>query len=214
MSNQIKHPVICESVNPGFMVKDVKEAADFYCNKLGFKQEFMWGEPPRFAALSLDKISVHLLTNDNNEPAGGMAYFPVDDAESLYTFHKNNGVEILEPIEDRPYDMRDYLVRDPYGNKLAFGHYIMSTKTELPIERNEITIRMEKRLLSLLQELAAYKRMSLDSLFEETFLHTFETTKDGVASPHTKGQLQYIKELKKKHGIDYDCHASYRFVES
>ncbi len=31
--------------------------------------------------------------------------------------------------------------------------------------------------------------------------------------PHTKGTLAYIQELKKKHGIDYDSHASYRFVE-
>jgi len=36
---------------------------------------------------------------------------------------------------------------------------------------------------------------------------------DGVASPHTRGDLRYIQELKKKHGIDYDAHASYRFVE-
>ena len=36
---------------------------------------------------------------------------------------------------------------------------------------------------------------------------------DGVASPHTRSQLRYIQELKAKHGIDYDCHASYRFVE-
>jgi hypothetical protein len=25
--------------------------------------------------------------------------------------------------------------------------------------------------------------------------------------------LRYIEELKKKHGIDYDSHGSYRFVE-
>jgi hypothetical protein len=34
-----------------------------------------------------------------------------------------------------------------------------------------------------------------------------------VASPHTRSQLQHIQQLKKKHGIDYDSHASYRFVE-
>ncbi|MGH7519754.1 MAG: hypothetical protein ACREMI_00600 [Gemmatimonadales bacterium] len=44
---------------------------------------------------------------------------------------------------------------------------------------------------------------------------TFEPLGDGggVASPHTKTDLRYIQELKKKHGIDYDSHASYRFVE-
>ena len=34
-----------------------------------------------------------------------------------------------------------------------------------------------------------------------------------MASPHTKSDLRYIATLKAKHGIDYDCHASYRFVE-
>ena len=50
--------------------------------------------------------------------------------------------------------------------------------------------------------------MSVNSCLEETLLHTLE----GVG-PHTKSQLKYIEELKKKHGIDYDSHASYRFVE-
>jgi len=44
-------------------------------------------------------------------------------------------------------------------------------------------------------------------------LHTFEPLADGVASPHTQRTLRYIRELKAKHGIDYDCHGSYRFVE-
>jgi len=51
-------------------------------------------------------------------------------------------------------------------------------------------------------------------MLEETFLHTFEkVSSGGVASPHTENTLSYIKELKKKHDIDYDCHASYRFIE-
>ena len=66
---------------------------------------------------------------------------------------------------------------------------------------------------SVLQDLAQHKRMSLTSCLEETLLHTFEPFGDGVASPHTKGDLRYIQELKRKHGIDYDSHASYRFVE-
>jgi hypothetical protein len=48
---------------------------------------------------------------------------------------------------------------------------------------------------------------------EETLLHTFEPLGDGVASPHTKSELRFIQELKRKHGVDYDTHASYRFVE-
>ena len=50
--------------------------------------------------------------------------------------------------------------------------------------------------------------MSLSSCLEETLLHTLE----GVG-PHTKTDLRHIAELKQKHGIDYDSHASYRFIE-
>ncbi len=46
-----------------------------------------------------------------------------------------------------------------------------------------------------------------------TDLHTNEPLGDGVASPHTWGDLRYIQELKQKHGIDYDSHGSYRLVE-
>jgi hypothetical protein len=38
-------------------------------------------------------------------------------------------------------------------------------------------------------------------------------TNEGVG-PHTQTTVHYIAELKKKHGIDYDSHASYRFVEA
>jgi hypothetical protein len=77
----------------------------------------------------------------------------------------------------------------------------------------DVPVRLEKRLAALLEDLARHKRMSLSSCLEEILLHTNEPLGDGVASPHTAGQLRYIQALKVKHGIDYDSHASYRFVE-
>ncbi len=77
----------------------------------------------------------------------------------------------------------------------------------------DVPVRLEKRLASLLQDLAAHKRMSLSSCLEEILLHTNEPLGNGVASPHTPRTLRYIQELKRKHGIDYDSHGSYRFVE-
>ena len=83
-----------------------------------------------------------------------------------------------------------------------------STGARRQIGRVEVPVRLEKRLAALLQDLAQHKRMSVDSCLEEILLHTNE----GVG-PHTKTTLRYIHELKKKYGIDYDSHASYRFVE-
>lgn len=70
------------------------------------------------------------------------------------------------------------------------------------------------RLAAALAELAARKGMSVGACLEETLLHTFEPDgKGGNVSPHTPGQMRLIQELKAKHGIDYDSHESYRFVE-
>ena len=57
------------------------------------------------------------------------------------------------------------------------------------------------------------QHMTVSCCLAEILLHTCEPHGNGVASPHTPKTLRYIQELKKKHGIDYDTHASYRFVE-
>lgn len=81
------------------------------------------------------------------------------------------------------------------------------------IERVELPVRIEKRQAALLADLAKYKCMSVSNLLEEILLHTSERIGDGVASPHTLGQLEYIQELKNKHGIDYDTHATGKNID-
>src|SRR5262249_24732812 len=101
-----------------------------------------------------------------------------------------------------------------YGHYLCFGHRLPdSAGPPVHIERVDVPVRLEKRLAALLHDLAEHKHMSVSSCLEETLLHTFNPLGEGVASPHTKRALRHIQELKKKHGIDYDTHASYRFVE-
>ena len=117
-------------------------------------------------------------------------------------------MEIVEPIADRPYGLRDYFVRDLLGYYFSFGHHLFNVGPPIKIERVDVPVRLEKRLAALLLDLARHKRMSVNSCLEEMLLHTNE----GV-SPHTQTMLRHIQELKKKHGIDYDSHGSYRFVE-
>jgi catechol 2,3-dioxygenase-like lactoylglutathione lyase family enzyme len=207
-----KPDIHCERFHATLGVSDLHAALAFYTNKLGFGQAFTWGEPLSFAGVNLGKVQIFL---DTGEPNTKHALnFVVDDADALYEFHTSNGVDVVEPIAEREYGLRDYMVRDPDGNLLGFGHYSYSFGEPLEIERVEMPIRIEKRQAALLQDLAEYKRMSLSSLLEEILLHTSEREGDGVASPHTLAQLNYIQDLKRKHGIDYDAHASYRFVET
>ena len=207
MATSVPGLVECEQVHPGLAVTDIPAAVEFYTSKLGFTTAFTWGDPPTFAGVNLDKAQM-FLRKGTPDPQGCFVSFMVGDADALYEFHRSQGVEIVEPIEDRPYGIRDYGVRDLHGYHLSFGHPSFNTGEPIKIERVEVPVRLEKRLAALLEDLAKHKRMSVNSCLEEILLHTNE----GVG-PHTKTTLKHIEELKKKHGIDYDSHASYRFVE-
>jgi catechol 2,3-dioxygenase-like lactoylglutathione lyase family enzyme len=202
--------VECERYHATLFVHDVQAAVDFYTTKLGFRLGFTWGDPITIAGVNLGDVQIFL---QKGTPNGGAVSFVVGNADDLFEFQRDNGVTVAEPPEDREYGIRDYAVLDPDGNYLAFGHYIYNVGPPVPIERVDVPVRLEKRLAALLQDLSEYKHMSLSSCLEEILLHTNEPLGDGVASPHTKSQLRHIQELKLKHGIDYDSHASYRFVE-
>jgi catechol 2,3-dioxygenase-like lactoylglutathione lyase family enzyme len=204
--------VECTRLNPSLRVRDVARAIEFYTTRLGFTLGFTWGEPLRMAGVNLAEVQIFLQQGDpGSVPA--LVYFVVDDADALHAYQAGNGAKVLSAPNDQAYELRDYTVADLDGNELTFGHYTPSREPALEVERVEVAVRLERRLAALLEDLARHKGMSVGSCLEETLLHSFEPLGDGVASPHTKGDLRFIQMLKARHGIDYDCHASYRFVE-
>jgi hypothetical protein len=101
-------------------------------------------------------------------------------------------------------------VRDLNGYLLSFGHNLLTPTASRSRRRPGAPREAVGGAAPRPGRIQAPEPLQLP---EEILLHTNEPLGDGVASPHTKGQLKYIQELKKKHGIDYDSHGSYRFVE-
>jgi hypothetical protein len=79
----------------------------------------------------------------------------------------------------------------------------------LPVERIQIGVRMEKRMVKVLKGLAEYHDMSLGDLLEGLVLHAFENI-----PPFSEETLQRIAQLKDVYGMDYDVSASHKFTES
>ncbi|HEV7427398.1 MAG TPA: VOC family protein [Thermoanaerobaculia bacterium] len=202
-----------EQHHASLAMSDIPAALDFYTTKLGFRLAITWGDPPNFAGVNLGGNVQIFLRQGTPDPNGSVVFFIVDAVDDLYEFHSANGADTAEAPSDKPWHIRDYTVRDLDGNYLVFGQRLHETEPRLKIERVDVPVRLETRIAALLTDLAAHKRMSLTSCLEEILLHTCEPLGDGVASPHTKSDLAYIQKLKAKHGIDYDSHASYRFVE-
>jgi hypothetical protein len=81
----------------------------------------------------------------------------------------------------------------------------MTTKT---IERQQIGVRIEKRLMKVLKGLAEYHDITLGDLLEGIVLHTFE----GKA-PFGKESIRKIGELKKVYGLDLTSADAHKLVE-
>lgn len=173
----------CNHVLPTLQVTDIHAALQFYREKLGFTERFVWGDPVTYAGVNLDKTTIHLaLVKENKNKAE--VNFVVSNANALYKTHLANEVKIVVPIEDREYGLRDYQVEDPDGNLIGFGHYIYNQGPAVKIERVDLQVRLEKRLATLLNDLAIHKGMDLTGVLEETFLHTFERIGDTPLPVH------------------------------
>ena len=205
--------ITAQCLTPILRVRNFKEAMDYYCEKLLFKKLWDWGKPPTFGAVGLGKVEIFFCLNGQGNSGSWLMIF-VDDVDEYFKQIKPLDAEVIQPPTDEPWGVREMHVRDPNQHMIRFGHGIPTREPTLQIKRVPFKARIEKRLAALLQDLARHKKMTAGEMLEETFLHTFEkVSADGVASPHTHKTLAHIQQLKKNHGIKYDTHASYRFVE-
>jgi hypothetical protein len=85
------------------------------------------------------------------------------------------------------------------------------------VERVQLGVRIEKRMVKVLKGLAEFEGITLGQLLEKIVLHSFEPVagEEGemAASPHGKRALAAIADLKRIYGMDYDMHAARRFEE-
>lgn len=206
----------CVGMYPTLAVINVREAAEWYKDKLGFGVRFYYGDPPTHGAVELGRATVHFFPGEPN-PDRHWLYFQVENVDEAYEWMSGNGVAMLDEPTDQPWQMREFNLRDPNGYHLRFGAALIRSGTPIPIQRVGLEARIEKRLAALLADLAEHKRMSISELLEETVLHSFETEPQvagkWVASPHTARNLRHVEKLKAKHGIEYDTHDAYRFTE-
>lgn len=79
---------------------------------------------------------------------------------------------------------------------------------KIPVERVQLGVRMEKRMVKVLKGLAEYHDISLGDLLEGIVLHAFENK-----APFREETLQRIAQLKEVYGMDYGASASHRFIE-
>ena len=117
---------------PYFPVPDVATTTTYYERVLGFKRDYVAGEPPQFAIMSRDGLPIMLRLVDDprkitpNERQGGTwdAFFWVRDVTTLFDELKARGADIVYGPTVQPYGIREFAARDRDGHVLGFGQQI------------------------------------------------------------------------------------------
>ena len=102
-------------------------------------------------------------------------------------------------------------------SKEPLGHVAKSVDPVQVVERVQLGVRMEQKMVKVLKGLAEFEGLTLGNLLEKIVLHSFEPVPgdegESCASPHGKKALAAIADLKKVYGMDYDSHSARGFPE-
>ena len=207
-------PRLC-GVTPILNVSDFAASMRYYTEKLGFRKAWDWGEP---AGLRLRDPGRH---RDLPVPrrAGTARHLDVDlrgRRERAPRGDEGQGRQDRDASHRRAMGHARVPCRGPGWPHLPVRPLHPGAR-DLKIKRTAVDARMEERLAAVLADLAKETNRSVGEVLEEVLLHSFEPLPgqigEAVASPHAKSTFHLIEGLKKKHGLDYDTHANYRFTE-
>jgi catechol 2,3-dioxygenase-like lactoylglutathione lyase family enzyme len=106
-----------------FAVADVPATIRFYRDILGFESEWTWGDPPNFGGVRWSGFQIMFCLQPElaARVEGHQHGIFLDDPDALYAMHRSRGAPILSEIENKPWGIREYTVRDPNGYHLRFS---------------------------------------------------------------------------------------------
>ncbi|MEV0795352.1 glyoxalase superfamily protein [Kribbella sp. NPDC050459] len=116
------------SAKPVLYVADVDASAKFYRDQLGFRIDFVHGNPPFYGSVSRDGATLHLKHVDEPVFAAGaveregliMAFVNTPKVRELYTEYLAADAQIVQKLTKQAWGGTDFIVRDPDGNAIAF----------------------------------------------------------------------------------------------
>jgi uncharacterized glyoxalase superfamily protein PhnB len=112
------------SVTPIFEVTNLDHSIRFYTEVLGFETGWISGDPPAIASVCRD--SVEIMLKVETQPRASHAYLNVTGVEAYFAQATAAGAQVIHPLADRFYGMRDGRIADPDGNHIGLGEPLES----------------------------------------------------------------------------------------
>ncbi|MEZ4868300.1 MAG: GNAT family N-acetyltransferase [Caldilineaceae bacterium] len=120
------------SAQPVLLVRDVAASAAYFHERLGFRIDFLYGDPPTHGGVSRGDWTGRMVTLQLSQapteaelqPAGYL-YIMVDATiDALFAQYQRAGVEIIAEPKTQPWGMREFTIREPNGHQLRFGTHV------------------------------------------------------------------------------------------
>jgi uncharacterized glyoxalase superfamily protein PhnB len=108
-------------------VKDLAVEAGYYLEKLGFERDFT---APGWEFLSFGTFKVMLgecadeMTAEATGNHSWYAHALIENVDDVYQEFIERGAQILSPIANEPWGIRDFTVVTPDGHRIVFGQLI------------------------------------------------------------------------------------------
>jgi uncharacterized glyoxalase superfamily protein PhnB len=125
-----------EAVTPILSVEDLQSAIGWFQDVLGFQTAWVWEDPPALASVCRDQVELNLGVRGRYGPEGpSHVYLRVAPVDTVWERVLASGAELVAPLADRPYGLRDFGVRDASGNRLDFGEPLREGEVRGPQPR-------------------------------------------------------------------------------
>jgi catechol 2,3-dioxygenase-like lactoylglutathione lyase family enzyme len=108
---------------PQLPARDVPAAQSWYRDVLGLEVNWLWED--NFGSVGQDCVELFLY--ESNEPHPTYVSLFVDDVDAVYAACGERGGEVVSELEDKPWNVREFTIRDPNGHLLRIGSAIAQT---------------------------------------------------------------------------------------
>jgi len=105
-------------------VKDLAVSSAYFVDKLGFDRDFTasgW----EFLSFGIFKVMLGECADEvTAEETGNHSWFAhalIENVDEVYVELIGRGAQILSPISDKPWGIRDFSVVTPDGHRIVFG---------------------------------------------------------------------------------------------
>ena len=123
------------SAVPVIATADVYATVHYFEQILGFKQQWVWGDPPVYAGIRAGNALLYI----THDPALAMTiqdrhlspdiFLWVTNIDYVYAQHRSTSAQITEELTECPWGVRQYVIREPNGYLLKVAESVQEKST-------------------------------------------------------------------------------------